>query len=100
MPKSTVSVNHSLGQEKATELLKQFLPKLREKFQGQVSDLEEAWNGNTLNFSFKTFGFKINGKMNVAEDNVKLEQDLPLAAMMFKGKVEEAIRTEMGKLLA
>lgn len=100
MPKSTVSVNHSLGQERAVELLKRFLPRLRDKFQGQVSDLEEAWTDNILNFSFKTFGFKIEGKMDVAEDNVKLEQNLPLAAMMFKGKVEDSIRTELGKLLS
>jgi hypothetical protein len=100
MPKSTVSVNHSLGQERAIELLKRFLPRIRDKFQGQVSDLEESWTDNVLNFSFKTFGFKIEGKMDVAEDSVKLEQNLPLAAMMFKGKVEEAIRTELGKLLA
>ena len=100
MPKSTVSVDHSLGKDRALELLKQFLPKLREKFQGQVTDLEETWEGSKLNFSFKTFGFKIKGLMDVAEDKVKLEQDLPIAAMMFKGKVEDAIRGELNKLLS
>lgn len=99
MPKSTISVNHGLGQERAVELLKQFLPKLRDKFQGQVSDLQEAWNHNILDFSFKTFGFKIDGKLDVAEDNVKLEQNLPLAAMMFKAKIEESVRAELQRLL-
>ena len=100
MPKSTVSVNHSLGKDRALEILKEFLPKLRDKFEGQVSDLEEAWEGSKLNFSFKTFGFKINGNMDVEDDQVKLEQNLPLAAMMFKGKVEEAVRGELNKLLS
>ena len=99
MPKSTVSVNHSLGQERAVELLKQFLPKLRDKFQGQVSDLEEAWNGNVLNFSFKTFGFKINGNLAVEPGDVKLTANIPFAAMMFKGKIEQTVREELTKVL-
>jgi len=99
MPKSTITVAHTLGEQEAVARLQQFLEKVRDKFQGQVSDLEESWQGAVLNFAFKTFGFKIKGNMEVKEGEVTLQQDLPIAAMMFKGKIEEQIRHELTKLL-
>ena len=100
MPKMNVTVPHALGLETANERLKGFMGKIKEKYQSQVSNLEESWAGNTLNFGFTTFGFPIKGAVNVEQNQVVLDGDLPFAAMMFKGKIEQEIKDQLARLLA
>jgi len=100
MPKSSVSVSHNLEHEEIMNRLKEFLPGLSQKFQGQIKDIEQSWDENVLSFSFRTMGTTIKGELTVTDDNVTVEQNLPIAAMMFKGRIEESIRSELQKLLA
>lgn len=99
MPSLKMSVPHQLGQEEAVTRLKGFLEKVKQRYQNQVSDLEESWVANALDFAFKTFGFHIKGHMVVDPDDVKFEGQIPFAAMMFKGKIEQTIRDEMNRVL-
>jgi len=66
----------------------------------QVSELSEEWDGNTLSFGFKAMGMKVSGTLGVEPSQVRLAADLPLAAMMFKGKIEQRVREELDGLLA
>ena len=100
MPTVTINTPHSLGAEEATNRLKSFFAKLKERYQDKVSNLEEQWNGNKLDYSFSTFGFSIKGDMTVEPNEVKVVGSLPFAAMMFKGQIEQSVRTELEKLLA
>ena len=100
MPGFSMVVPHTLEQEDATGRLKSGLDNIRQAYQQHFSDLEESWEGNVLTYSFKTFGFKIQGTVAVEPAEVKLDAKLPLAAVMFKGRIEEQIREQMGKLLA
>jgi hypothetical protein len=100
MPKMSISVPNPLGQEQAIERLKSFMPKIKERYQSQVSNLEESWTENTLNFGFSTFGFPIKGAIAVEPATVKLDGDIPFAAMMFKGKIEQEFKEALNKLLA
>jgi hypothetical protein len=99
MPKITVNVPHELGQQTAAERLQSFLARLKEKHQGQVSDLEEEWSGNALKFRFKTFGFQFQGAGNVSDSDAKIDVDIPFAAMMFKGKIESEMRETLTRVL-
>jgi hypothetical protein len=99
MPKLSLSVPHPLSQQDATTRLQGFLTKIKDKFQDQVSNLEESWTDNVLSFGFSTFGFKIKGTAAVNEHDVKVDADLPFAAMMFKGRVEQEIRNSLDRLL-
>ena len=99
MPSLKMSVPHQLGQDEAVTRLKGFLEKVKQRYQNQVSDLEESWAANTLDFAFKTYGFHIKGHMVVDPDDVKFEGQIPFAAMMFKGKIEQTIRDEMNRVL-
>jgi len=100
MPGFNIQVSHQLSQENATERLKGFLDKIRERYQSQVKDLEELWDGNTLNYSFKTYGFKIQGDVNVESETVTMQGDIPFAAVAFKGKIVQSIQDELEKILA
>jgi len=99
MPGFSTEVPNPLGQEAATEKLKNFMGTVRSKYGDQISNLEEAWEGSTLNFSFTTYGFAISGVMDVQADKIGLQGTLPFAAMAFKGRIEETIRTELEKQL-
>ncbi len=100
MPSLTIKVPHSLGTEEATTRLKSFFEKLKERHQDKMSNLEEQWDGNCLNYAFSTFGFNIKGDMNVESEEVCVNGNLPFAAMMFKGKIEQSVREELEKVLA
>ncbi len=53
-----------------------------------------------MDYSFSTYGFNIKGDIDVEPDQVKVNGNLPFAAMMFKGKIEQTVREELEKLLA
>ena len=99
MPKFAVSVPHELTQEEAVERLSHFSEKIQEHYQDQIKNFTQSWEGKLLNFAFRTFGFDISGKVHVDAPEVKLDGDLPFAAMMFKGKIEQSIRDELTRLL-
>ncbi len=99
MPSLKITVPHQLGQAEAVMRLKGFLAKVKERYQNQVSDLEETWSDNTLDFGFKTYGFQIKGRMVVEPAEVQFEGQIPFAAMMFKGKIEQTIRDEINRVL-
>lgn len=99
MPKFNISVPHSLGKDEASLRMKNLIDKVEEKYGDQVSDLEQSWEGDTLNFSFSTFGIKISGAGEVDEAKVDVSGNLPIAAMMFKGKIESDLKTIIEKKL-
>jgi putative polyhydroxyalkanoate system protein len=99
MPKFSITVPHALSQEEATSRLQGILEKIKERHASQVSDLKEEWIGNTLNFAFKTFGFNVKGAMNVEPSEVKVDGDLPFAAMMFKGRIEQEVKDTLARWL-
>lgn len=99
MPKISVTVPHQLGQQEAAERLKGFLATLKEQQKDRVSDLKEEWTDNGLKFSFKSFGFQFQGTGVLEPSDVKLDLDIPFAAMMFKGKIESDIRETLARAL-
>jgi len=96
MPRLSMQIPHALGREEATRRIKELLPKARER----VSDLDEQWQDHTLAFQFKAMGFKVGGTLAVEETAAKIDVDLPLAAMMVKGMIEQRVRQEIGTILA
>lgn len=100
MPSLKLDFPHNLGQQEAVDRLKNLLTKVKNKYQDQVSDLSESWTDNKLDFGFSTYGFKIAGNVLVEPNQVKLDGQIPFAAMMFKGKIESALRDQLAKELA
>jgi hypothetical protein len=100
MPRIAIAMPHVLGQETAVARVKQLLEKVKHKYQDQVSDLAETWNENVLDFQFKTYTFNIKGQLKVEPNQVALDGDIPFAALMFKGRIEQTLKDELAKLLA
>jgi len=100
VPRLALTVPHSLDKAEARSRLEKFAPTVREKYKDMVKDVYETWDEDTLNFGFKTAGMKIGGDLKVEENQLSLTGNLPFAAMVFKGKIETLLRSELEKLMA
>ena len=74
--------------------------KRRDEIEEHVTNLEADWTDDELAYSFSTFGFNINGNLVVDEGCAKVAANVPLPALMFRGRIEKLIQDELGKLLA
>lgn len=99
MPSLKIAVAHQLGTEEARARLTRLLEMLRESYGSQASDVNEAWRDGGMDFAFKAMGFKTSGSVEVRDDSVQIDAQLPLAAMMFKGKIEQQIRGTLERIL-
>lgn len=100
MPRFSVNTPHNLAPEEALKRVHGLLDRVKEKYQGQVSDLTESWRENLLDFAFKTYTFAIKGQLKVEPGQVTIDGEIPFAAVMFKGRIEQTIRDELAKRLA
>ena len=100
MPSMKVSVPHDHDKDTAAEKLKSFSAKVKEFYGDQVSDLRETWVGTSLEFGFSAKGIKVSGQVDVEDDQVTVDSKLPLAAMMFRGRIEKKVREALVKALA
>ena len=100
MPRITLEVPHSLGQEEATRRLKDKFAAALAEHQGRVSHLQRGVADHTLSFAFQAMGMGVSGTVAVEPNQVKLDAELPFAAAFFKGAIEQRLRQEVGVLLA
>ena len=100
MPGFNTEVPHGLGKEAALERLKGFLSQVKERYAKEISEVAGEWDENVLSYEFTTFGIKVDGKLTVEDDVVKMDGNLPFAAMMFKGKISNSIKVALEKAVA
>ena len=100
MPKSTVTVAHTLGKEEALSRLTGILSQAKEQYGDRITDLQENWTENGGTFSFKAMNFKISGSLDVSDTNVEIMGDYPWAAKPFQGTIEATLRERAERLLA
>jgi len=100
MPKIQLSVPHQLGQDEAKSRVSKLIAETRGRFGGRVTDLEEAWTGNIDAFHFRAMGFAVDGQIEVQPAEVRIDVDLPWAALPFKGRIESEILKHARELLA
>ena len=100
MPKLSMEVSHALGREEAARRLKEKFAAARAEHEGHVSDFQEQWEDHTFTFAFRALGMAVSGTVAAEDDRIRLAADLPFAAMLFKGPIEDRIRQEVDRMLA
>lgn len=100
MPKMSMHIPHSLGQEEARQRIQGMISTLKDQYGSQITDLSEQWDGDTGTFSLKAMGFSLKGTLQVTGNEVKVDGDLPWAAKPFQGTIEATIRERAERLLA
>lgn len=100
MPRWTMETEHQLGREEAIRRLKEKFVETRRQYGEDVDELEERWEDHTFRFGFRALGMKVAGTITVDEDRVRLDTELPMAAMLVRGMIEQRVREQLGDLLA
>jgi hypothetical protein len=70
-----VSVPHSLGKAEAQRRLKRGFESLPKS--GMLMVQQQVWTGDDLQFQLSAMGHRVPGKLEVRDDAVQLELDLP-----------------------
>ena len=102
-----IEQSHSLGQQEAVGRIDQFLDRLVREPPGGVTikDATRDWDGSRMSFSFTAargfFGTSVRGSMDVLDDRVVLESELPAIVKSILGeeRIQQAISSELGNLL-
>jgi hypothetical protein len=100
MSQLDVSVPHQLSQEEAVKRVKNLLAQVQEEQKNVLDDLTEEWDGNHADFSFNAKGFSLAGTIDVNENDVTIQGDLPFMLSFFKGKIEEVIKNKAAAILS
>ena len=95
-----LNIPHGLSKEEALTRIKNLLSNLKEDKKDIVSDVQENWQDNKGNFSFKAKGFDLAGDIIVNDSDVQINSDLPFAVSFFKGAIGDMITKKTKELLA
>jgi hypothetical protein len=100
MPAYAVSIPHALGRDDALARVQRFLDNVERDYAAHVSEVEGEWVENRLQFGFRATGMPISGTLVVEEAIVHVTGPLPLAAALFRGRIEQTIRDQLQRLLS
>ena len=92
-----VSIPHRLGREEAARRLRGGLARAAASVPVLTVD-EERWDGDRMFFRVRAIGQAASGKVDVADDHVRLEVTLPWLLQRFAQMAQAAIR-DRGTLL-
>lgn len=99
MPAIDFTLPHSFDPDEVVTRLKGFISKLRDRNEAKFLVRSEEWNGRELKCSFSSFSFPMDAVMQVEPNQLKFHIDIPFAAMVFKGQIEQKLREELAKVL-
>jgi hypothetical protein len=89
-----VSIPHSLGKEEAIRRLKGGLTQLQETSGNKLAAVDAQWSDNKASFSLSIFGQSASGDLEVMEDSVRLEIQLPWFLQMIAEKAKALIQKQ------
>lgn len=93
-----VSIPHRLGQAEALRRLQGGLSRAATSFPVLQVD-EERWSGEHMTFRVRALGQAASGVIDVAEDHVRLEVNVPWLLQKFATVAQAVIRTRGNLLL-
>ncbi|MCW4463393.1 polyhydroxyalkanoic acid system family protein [Sphingomonas sp. BT-65] len=93
-----VDIPHKLGREGARARLAGGVGKIGQMFPGGGT-VQESWQGDTLHFTVTAMGQSVASRLEVFDDRVHAEVDLPPMLALFAGKIREKLQKEAPKLL-
>ena len=95
-----LSVPHRLGQPEAQARLERFLDDIRTRHAAELNDVRGGWTANVLQIELNIRGIGVSGQMIVEETHIHVSGPLPLAALFFRGRIEQTIRGEIERALS
>jgi putative polyhydroxyalkanoate system protein len=93
-----VEIPHRLTRAEAKSRLEGGLQKVHEQIAGRAVTVEQQWSGDHLDFTAAMMGQKITGRLDVEDEVVRLELDLPWLLASIANKVKGQLKKQ-GTLL-
>ena len=95
-----VSLPHSLGQEEVRRRMHEHGHEIGNYFPPGMASVETNWpNDDRMDLLIHAAGQRMEGGIDVFEDRVDIELDLPAMLGFLRGTLESAVRKHGGKLL-
>ena len=94
-----ISISHSLGREEAARRIKSGFGTARKNLASLLTIHDDTWTDYRLAFKVSALGQDAAGKIDVADDHVRLELALPWLLAQFAKKFTPAIRKEARLML-
>ena len=85
------SIQHSLGQDLAVQRMQQLVASLAQRFPQQVHQVQLHLKDHWVNVSFAAYGYVVQWKAEIYDDQVTLTGHIPDSARKFRRKIEQAI---------
>ncbi|MBP2228294.1 polyhydroxyalkanoic acid system family protein [Azospirillum agricola] len=99
MPKPlTLSIPHSLGRAEAKRRLADGLGDARARLGAVATSIDDHWEGDRLAFRVVALAQTVTGRIDVADDRVDVEVELPWALGMLADKLKTKL-TRQGTLM-
>jgi len=95
----TVIVPHQLGKAEARNRLQRGMTQLPSQLLGMGTVAESQWTEDRMNFRMGILNQTITGRIDVLDDAVRIEVDLPWVLAMLAEKMKTHIGQKTGLLL-
>jgi hypothetical protein len=100
MSRLTLNIPHNLPKEEALKRIKNLLTNLKKEQAQNISNVNEVWDDDKGNFSFRAKGFDLSGIIKVNPSSVEIDSKLPFAVSLFKGTISSMITAKAEQLLS
>lgn len=94
-----IDIPHKLTQDAARARIAESFGKLRDQAIGGMLKFQETWTGNRLDFRAGMLGQSVVGRLDVGENNVHVEIELPGFLASIANKVKGRLAREGQVLL-
>lgn len=93
-----VDIPHKLGKEEAKRRLQSGFGNVRSNVSANFMVLKDTWSGDHLDFQASLLGQTTRGKLDVADDHVRLEVELPWPLALLAEKAKSLVKRQ-GQLM-
>lgn len=95
-----VSLPHSLGKEEVRRRMHEHGHEIADYFPAGMASVDTSWpDEDRMDLLVSAMGQRIEGGIDITEDNVVIEMDLPAMLGFLRGTIEGAVRKHGGRLL-
>ena len=84
----TVTIPHSLGAAQAKQRIAEGVETLRQQYASQITRADIAWQGDQAELQVGALGQAIKARIDVQEDHLRIEVDLPWRLQKLAGPLE------------
>jgi hypothetical protein len=89
-----VSIPHTLGKAEAARRLQHGVGQMKSQFGEKIASVESTWAGDRMDFRVSTMGQNVAGYLEVMDDTVRVELQLPWILAMIAEKAKHFIQKQ------